>query len=390
MPSPFVAAIGSSRRFATAVEKQYQNDLAREKVTVFVRTNILCAILYASFALLDIFAMSEGLHAAWLIRLGVVALNLGAGRFVARHECLFVRHYTAVVAGLYLIWGLGIEAIIAVAVPGDLAWAVYYAGLILVSTALYTWTYLRPAVAMVVGGLLAATYWTLALGVQKMGERHELAVLLANSYFLVGANVVGLFSLFTRERFARQAFLLKETLRRDIEKGEQAIREKEHVAEHDPLTGLLNRAGFQRRLEDLLHSSAATSGVLGLIFIDLDGFKSINDIHGHAAGDAVLSAVAQRIRGTLRATDVVGRLGGDEFVVALTLAAPHEKVLHRVCEALADTVRQPVAFDGRLLTVHASLGTATSDESGFDGAALLHAADQRMYEHKRRRKARAA
>jgi diguanylate cyclase (GGDEF)-like protein len=381
----YFSALGN-QRFDPAVESRYQNDLAQEKVRTFVRTNILCALLQAAFSILDAFAISSGLHAAWIIRSMIITLNLSCCVWVARNPERFVRHYTAVVASLYLVWGIAIEYVIAISTPSDLSWHTYYAGLILVSMALYSGTYLRPTVAICVGILLVGTYWGLAVKVQKMCEREEIVALLANTFFLTSANLIGLFSMLTRERFARRAFQFKEHLRRDIEKGEQIIREGERVAEHDPLTGLLNRAGFQRRLDELLDHSLATSDGLGLIFIDLDGFKPINDAYGHAAGDALLQAVAKSICHALRARDLVGRMGGDEFVVALPLAGQQETDLQRVVEALAEAVCRPIEFNGQALIVQASLGMATSREYGFDGLALMQAADERMYEHKRCRK----
>lgn len=374
-------------QFAPAIEQRYQNDLVPDKLAIFVRTNIVAAILFAAWGLFDPFTMSQGVAAAWMVRLAMVVLNLGCALLALRQRALFARHYTAWVSGIYLCWGLAMEAIIALAAPGDLAWTAYYAGLILMTFGLYSRTYLNAVPALAVGGFYVLTYWILTLQVGQIGARKDLLVLLTSSFFLVSANVVGLLSLHTRDRLARRAFLLQLQLKGDIAHGAQAVREQQHVARHDPLTGLLNRHGFQQRLDELLASTADGQNVLAVIFIDLDDFKPVNDSYGHAAGDAVLRAVAERLRAALRATDVVARVGGDEFIAALVLAEPHGPALRKLCAALEHGVTQPLVWEGQVLAVQASLGSATSSEFGADAAALVARADERMYAHKRQHKA---
>jgi diguanylate cyclase (GGDEF)-like protein len=149
-----------------------------------------------------------------------------------------------------------------------------------------------------------------------------------------------------------------------------------HLAEHDALTGLPNRARFRRELNALVGSAGGT-----LMLIDLDHFKSANDHHGHAAGDAVLRCVAKRLLAATRGGDVVCRLGGDEFAVILPGlpadgAAP---VAARIAAALAE----PVSHDGRLLPCGATLGTAETPRDASSPDALFRAADLALYEGKR-------
>ena len=169
-----------------------------------------------------------------------------------------------------------------------------------------------------------------------------------------------------------------------------------HRAEHDSLTGLVNRARFQARLADMLSPRSepvepADARQAAVLFIDLDGFKPINDRAGHAAGDAVLVAVAARLRESTRGTDLVARFGGDEFAVLIEVREPTEvltvaKRILRVA-APADSLREQLAHRSR-----ASIGIANStavsqaegrSEAPIDGASaaadLLRAADIAMY-----------
>jgi diguanylate cyclase (GGDEF)-like protein len=145
-----------------------------------------------------------------------------------------------------------------------------------------------------------------------------------------------------------------------------------HQAGHDVLTGLANR----RVLEDRMR--AAGPGDVGVLLIDLDGFKEINDSYGHASGDAVLVNVAARLRECVGAGDLVARLGGDEFAVLLEHG--DRGVAHRIAADFRRALAEPALIRGRHLTVGASVGVAIGPPGDPDR--LLHAADLRMYDEK--------
>src|SRR5690606_633739 len=160
----------------------------------------------------------------------------------------------------------------------------------------------------------------------------------------------------------------------------------QRMATHDGLTGLPNRVHFTERLEMAIETETKPFAVL---FIDLDGFKPVNDSLGHAAGDALLREIGARIRGALRGDDVVGRLGGDEFIVLLrNIAQPCEAA--RVAEKIRLLVKQPMRMDGHVLGVTPSIGIAIHPDDGDTAAGLLRAADFAMYEAKRSGKDRYA
>ena len=152
-------------------------------------------------------------------------------------------------------------------------------------------------------------------------------------------------------------------------------------ATHDPLTGLPNRGLVLHKLGAALRSLRQEPGQVHVLFADLDGFKQVNDVHGHAVGDRVLRAAAERMRGALRPTDTIGRLGGDEFVVilkSLPQEVPAEEIAHRLAQAVA----APVAFEEGIVNVRASIGQASTDDPDFPAARLLGAADANMYKVK--------
>ena len=173
----------------------------------------------------------------------------------------------------------------------------------------------------------------------------------------------------------------------DVSAKIQIARQQHYLANHDSLTGLLNRAAFQGRLEQSLLQARRSAGAVALLFIDLDGFKSVNDAEGHRVGDEVLRIVAQRIASTVRVGDTLARLGGDEFLVMLDQEVTREvidTIGHRIIEAL----HLPMAVDGRDLSIGASIGVAMYPPMEGDIDALMNRADQAMYAAKRAGKGR--
>lgn len=152
----------------------------------------------------------------------------------------------------------------------------------------------------------------------------------------------------------------------------------------DPLTGVLNRAAFEDELRNAIARARRDRRGFAIAYGDLDGFKPINDEHGHQVGDEVLRTVAERLQAGSRADDVVARIGGDEFVLLLHAPAGDLDVETAVGRARA-AVAEPMEVEGRHLEVGISLGTATWPDDGDTPQALIRAADLRMYEVKRQR-----
>jgi diguanylate cyclase (GGDEF)-like protein/PAS domain S-box-containing protein len=167
---------------------------------------------------------------------------------------------------------------------------------------------------------------------------------------------------------------------------ENALR---YQAFHDPLTGLANRTRFQERVEHALSRSGRPGAALAVCILDLDGFKNVNDSFGHPTGDALLMAVAQRLLGSLRATDTLARLGGDEFAVLLEGESAEAPGVDVVCRRLLEAFDAPFLVDGQQLVVTASIGIAVPGEgSSTVTEEVLRDADLAMYAAKEAGKAR--
>ena len=161
-----------------------------------------------------------------------------------------------------------------------------------------------------------------------------------------------------------------------------AENEARHRSLHDPSTGLPNRDLFDARLAQAVAMAKRHGWTLAVMFFDLDHFKSINDTHGHAAGDVVLREVATRLSGHAREEDTVCRNGGDEFLYLLV--DPHGRHnIERIVKGVLQRVNEPVAWADTMLAVKASVGIAVYPHDGTSGEEMVQSADAAMYAAKR-------
>jgi diguanylate cyclase len=172
--------------------------------------------------------------------------------------------------------------------------------------------------------------------------------------------------------------------RAELQGTQAGERQARHLAAHDALTTLPNRQRFRERLDLALGPQWLQSRGLAVLYLDLDGFKPINDRHGHAMGDEVLRIVATRLTRALRAEDMVSRQGGDEFACLVTNGLDREQLARLACK-LIDIVAAPLTVGELQLTVAASIGIAMCSTHGCTSAALLENADAAMFRAKRLR-----
>jgi diguanylate cyclase (GGDEF)-like protein/PAS domain S-box-containing protein len=168
---------------------------------------------------------------------------------------------------------------------------------------------------------------------------------------------------------------------RDITERKLAEEKLEYLAAHDPLTGLLNRPTLVDHAAQLIAAAQRGSCIGALLFVDVDHFKRVNDTFGHATGDHVLAELARRLKGSLRASDIVARSGGDEFLIAITgLSAVDAAAI--TARSIAETVARPFLIGSHELCVSASIGISVFPNDSTDIEALIRYADAAMYQAK--------
>jgi diguanylate cyclase (GGDEF)-like protein len=169
-------------------------------------------------------------------------------------------------------------------------------------------------------------------------------------------------------------------LKRDLENSRKRLRELEDVADQDPLVPLLNRRAFERELGRAQSYIQRYGGDATLVYLDLDDFKNVNDLHGHATGDAVLKQVADLLLENTRQSDIVGRIGGDEFAVIL-MQTGVEFARAKAASLIAAIGENPVEHDGHSIKMSASAGVSSVNDAE-DAATAMARADLAMYEDK--------
>lgn len=225
---------------------------------------------------------------------------------------------------------------------------------------------------------MRARYHAANLAAQTQVQRSYRQTLLLTLGLGLGAVLLALGIAWHTLRQARQHRLQIQAQFNELESSRTALREE---ATHDPLTGLANRRLFYDRLQQAIRHAQRYGGRLGLLYIDLDRFKAINDQHGHHIGDAVLTEVARRLLDCVRGSDTVARLGGDEFVILLEGVQGRQD-----CIAAAQKIEEALAsnalFNEWQLDVEASIGQSLYPTDGTDEDSLIRAADAAMYRMK--------
>jgi diguanylate cyclase (GGDEF)-like protein len=167
---------------------------------------------------------------------------------------------------------------------------------------------------------------------------------------------------------------------------EQQVSTNEWYAFHDHLTGLPNQRLFDDRLAAAIQESQVNNTRTALLMVDLDGFKLINDTHGHDIGDELLRHIAQNLRGAIRVPDTLARLGGDEFMIIATdlpSDQPADLIARTSATRISHALRKAVDINGSAFNITGSIGVAVYPDDTTDGVLLRRLADQRMYEQKR-------
>lgn len=172
---------------------------------------------------------------------------------------------------------------------------------------------------------------------------------------------------------------------RDISKRKQIEMLLEYLAMHDPLTDLPNRQLFEDRLRHALERANREPGrLLAVMMLDLDNFKEVNDVHGHACGDQLLKIVSQRLQNSLRKSDTAARMGGDEFAFINEGVADLDGI-RSIAHKILHTISTPLEIEGQAFQITASIGITIYSSKGEDVSALLRQADIAMYRAKRAR-----
>ncbi len=355
----------------------YQTYLEPEMCSSARATAILGSLLCIIFLAADAYALSLPLSEMIVIR-GVVVLSSLSLFFVSfAYQELFIRYYNPIIFSISLIAASSIILMIHLASPTDHAATVYFVGLIIVIMLMFAWLFMRTEVALSGVTIIISSYAYVA-------HINGLATtdLFVNILFLCSGAATGIFTQIFRNRHLRQNFLLTQSLKELLEVKTEEAGDYAHQANHDELTALPNRRYIIKKLEKNLQIAKQADKVLLILFIDLNGFKLINDTYGHASGDAVLVKIARRLEQTIIKGDCLSRLGGDEYLVGLMLDKGGLIEAEEIVNKFTAIVSYPMNIEGKKLKVGASIGVAAYPEHGDTVEQLVDFADKKMYQAK--------
>jgi len=199
-------------------------------------------------------------------------------------------------------------------------------------------------------------------------------------FFIITGFLSYLYMVNYKNFIQRQRKKLEETVAQKIQELRQQSEEMQHLAHHDSLTNLPNRLLFLQKLQEAIEEGKAKEQEVGVLFLDLDSFKEINDTYGHKMGDSLLQKITQRLKGCVRDTDTVARLGGDEFTIIVH--NPSQDSLKVVAEKIINEIQKPFKLDGVEFFVTFSIGLSLYPHDGESPELLLKYADTAMYRAK--------
>jgi len=211
------------------------------------------------------------------------------------------------------------------------------------------------------------------LGLPTGGERNEVDIIRPEGDLVVAEMLTSRIPWGKKQ--ARLAML------RDITEWRETLSRLDHLAHFDPLTELPNRSELQRQLRKALSRASRRNAQVAVLFLDLDGFKVVNDTLGHTTGDLLLREVAVRLNASVRAGDLLARIGGDEFVLVLENITCTNDAAH-VAEKLIKALEAPFQLDDTTLHLSASVGIALCPQDGVHAGRLVQTADHAMYRAK--------
>lgn len=180
---------------------------------------------------------------------------------------------------------------------------------------------------------------------------------------------------------------LNEVLRDEVNRHQKTKQQLEHMATHDALTGLPNRRLLVDRVDSIIKLAQRMDKQAVIMFVDLDGFKAVNDIHGHECGDALLLEIANRLMETIRESDTIARVGGDEFILAYTEMEGSKKEVEILTQRIIESLSKPITLpNGSAENITASIGIALFPDNGKQVSELIKTADEAMYKVKNKGK----
>ncbi len=363
-----------------SLNSAYETSLEKEKIEHARLLGGLTILLLISSIFVDYWAIPSAITELMILR-GIVFIPTIFCIVITYHS-LFIKYYNLVFLVGFLSLIFFVEYAIYSSKVTELAYYTYFSSLTLIIMSMYSWTQLKLSVLAVITTLMIAGYIFAILAHDNQGQ-HEAIALLVPTLFIIGGSVsLGMFGKIARDNNLREKFLLQHELKLSYAQKEKEAELYEYDANHDALTGLPNRRFIKTFFDSQFDGKTQKNINMVFIFLDLNGFKSINDKYGHDAGDKVLKVTAQRLKFCISKKDMLVRLGGDEFLICLMLEENNQHIIDGIQNRIRESISKPIMFEADKLRITTSIGISTSFKEGGQVNDLIALADKRMYEDK--------
>lgn len=361
-------------------ECKFQQYLNSEKIKYARILSMLGILLYAVFMVVDVWSLPSSLNEALIIRSVIIAGFFIVFGLTYWHN--FSKYYQLITSTMFIMATIGVLSVIHLSIPSDIAYEDYYVGLVLLVVSLIVWTHLELSLTIALLVFVVSGYVAIEIYERNILTHDRIPVLTTNLIFILSAILIGLLEKILRDGYLRQNFLLQLSLKHQVSLKAEEAETHEHLANHDQLTGLPNRRYAETTTDKYLSQAKEFGMSLVIMYLDLNGFKKINDDYGHNAGDEVLRVVSKRLKSSVRNGDCLARLGGDEFMVALMVKKDELHIAENISKGIRKSISQPISFEGCTLQVGTSIGMASYPENGGVLTELMDIADNKMYEDK--------
>ena len=367
-------------KLTTEQELSFQKSLKQEKQHSARIISLLGAALFICLAVINYYALPANEFSNVLPTTLITLLVLGIFYSLTYKNCFF-KHYSLIGMMTFLTVGLAICVMIALSPPDRYSHNVYYLTLLLLIVTTFSWSYMPRRRSIFVTAVLITTFTAIKINVHNaLGE--DLLVLIVSVFFLTASASIVAMSQALRDKYITKNFLLQEQLAINLDEKAQEAKYQKELANRDELTGLPNRRYITKTLDESMQQARQKNLELVIMFLDLNGFKAVNDTYGHDAGDKILTVISDRLKSCIRDEDHLARIGGDEFLIGLLIKKSETDIPERIRKTIRTIVIKPVNFNKYLLKVGTSIGTASYPVDGDNIEALIKIADDNMYTDK--------
>lgn len=364
----------------------FNQSVKEEKINSTRVVVVLAILLMLVYTVMDSFGLpADRLKIIYPIRIALIVF-LSFLFFLTYKTNFFTKHYIKLLMSGYISSGIVVIIGAYICQPTDYSHDLYFAALMILVITSFSWSYLPIKHSIFICAFFATAYVIIKVYVHQDIEGTRALSLVAKVFYLMFVGIIASIAQYIRDHLIYRNLKLQKKLKEiALEKAKEA-KQQEKLANLDTLTGIPNRLSITNSLTKAIKEAEETNSLLILLFMDLNGFKKINDTYGHDSGDKVLEVSAKRLERMIRDGDYLARLGGDEFLMAFKANHFSSKFIDKLSDKIKESISAPIAYDNQKLQVGVSIGFATYPNDGDSVEALIRVSDKNMYTDKQENK----